>query len=185
MNSQKVYGPNSKASTKAAHDAEATLRLIASLLAPEGLEGRMIAGLHSAPRSGRVLSWPGSLAPTREWFRTAAAAAIAFAIVGGGWGVYSRVQPSSAKATMPRTGVGGGFSNAGAVRVPQTVPAPEAVHSAPAAVKPTPVKSDEAKPDDTVPVKKDHGKAATKSHQHQKAAGAKKASIQPPTPLAR
>ncbi len=44
--------------------AEATLRLIAQLPAPLGLEDRVLAGLNSAPRSGRLLHWPGIMNPT-------------------------------------------------------------------------------------------------------------------------
>ena len=101
MNSRNVFDPNSKSGTDAVRNAEDTLRLIANLPAPQGLEDRLIEGLRSAPRQGRVLSWPGAMSSSRDWLRTAAAAAIAFVIVGGGWGVYSRVQPGSAGATMP------------------------------------------------------------------------------------
>ena len=38
--------------------AEETLRLIASLPAPAGLEDRVHAALRAAPRRGRVLAWP-------------------------------------------------------------------------------------------------------------------------------
>ena len=38
--------------------AEETLRLIATLPAPAGLEDRVKAGLRSAPRRGTVISWP-------------------------------------------------------------------------------------------------------------------------------
>jgi hypothetical protein len=117
MNSQNPTRSYSNPGVAIARDAEATLRLIANLPAPEGLEDRVLAGLSSAPRSGRVLEWPGE-----AWLRTAAAAAIVFAIVGGGWGIYSRVQPANAVAAPPHVGNAGGFSNAGAVRVPQTVP---------------------------------------------------------------
>jgi hypothetical protein len=59
--------------------------------------------------------------------RSAAAAAIVFVVVGGGWGVYSRVQqPQAAKViTMPaRVAAPGGFSNAGAMRTPNTLNGP-------------------------------------------------------------
>jgi hypothetical protein len=100
---------------------EETLRLIASLPAPEGLEDRVHAALrvvatHQGPRQrilvdgvedndfrrpinragggnrSRVLAWPSGLNPQSSWMRTAAAAAIVFVVAGGGWGVYSRVQ---------------------------------------------------------------------------------------------
>jgi hypothetical protein len=62
--------------------------------------------------------------------RGAAAAAIVFVVAGGGWGIYSRVQPtpSARVIVMPvRTGVAGGFSNAGAMRTPQTLKGPVVV----------------------------------------------------------
>ncbi|MGC1462237.1 MAG: hypothetical protein WA802_08550 [Terracidiphilus sp.] len=105
--------------------AEATLRLIARLPAPQGLEERVNAGLRSAPRTGRVLQWPNALRPTSSWMRGAAAAAIVFVVAGGGWGIYMRVQPSQPArviAMPPR--VGAGFSSAGAMRTPQTLNGP-------------------------------------------------------------
>ena len=58
--------------------------------------------------------------------RGAAAAAIVFVVVGGGWGVYLRVQPVQAPKViaMPRVSAGGGFSSAGAMRTPQTLNGP-------------------------------------------------------------
>ncbi|MFZ0746516.1 MAG: hypothetical protein WAM85_19060 [Terracidiphilus sp.] len=111
-----------------AGEAEKTLRLIAGLPAPEGLEERVKAALRDAPRNGRILRWPSELDARRGWthssvLRCAAAAAIVFVVAGGGWGVYSRVQPTqSAKViAMPRVAAPGGFSNAGAMRTPQTL----------------------------------------------------------------
>ncbi len=99
-----------------ADSAEDTLRLIASLPAPAGLEERVHKALRAAPRSGRVLAWPaGFRARTvmqNHWMRAAAAAAIVFVVVGGGWGVYSRVQPGPAGKVivMPqRAPSSGGF----------------------------------------------------------------------------
>jgi hypothetical protein len=59
--------------------------------------------------------------------RTAAAAAIAFMVVGGGWGVYTRVeQGKTAKVVvMPLRAPGAvSFSSTGAVRTPTTIPGP-------------------------------------------------------------
>ena len=132
MNTQNAFGSNLDSAAQAAHSADATMRLLATLPAPDGLEKRVIAGLRSAPPSGRVLSWRGALNPTENWLRSAAAAAIVFVVIGGGWGVYSRVQTTNAVAPPPSTGANGAFSNAGAVRVPQTVPAPVVIQSLPA-----------------------------------------------------
>jgi hypothetical protein len=142
--------PGRAGSGAAAASAEETLRLIAHLPAPEGLPERVQAGLRahalSVPRRdrGRVLAWPAGLRPGSEWMRSAAAAAIAFIVVGGGWGVYSRVQPQQparAIAMPPRMAAPGGFSGANAMRTPNTLHGPllarpgnaaPAAHSAPA-----------------------------------------------------
>lgn len=106
--------------------AEETLRLIASLPAPEGLEKRIKAGLSTAPRKARILAWPAESA----WVRAAAAAAIVSVVIGGGWGVISLVQPSQATRVLavppvaPHGAAPSGFSNAGAMRKPQTLNRP-------------------------------------------------------------
>jgi len=109
-----------------AGEAEQTLRLIASLPAPKGLEDRVNAGLRAAPHRARVLAWPQPFSPASGWLRAAAAAAIVFVVAGGGWGIYSRVQPSqpTAGAAVPHVGAPGGFSEGGAVRRPQTLVGP-------------------------------------------------------------
>jgi hypothetical protein len=110
---------------------EDTLRLIASLPAPEGLEDRVHESLRAAPRGARVLAWPAGLRSTLRhesgWIRTAAAAAIVFVVVGGGWGVYTRVQhgqPAKVIVMPARMPGAGGFSGAGAIHTPQTLPRP-------------------------------------------------------------
>jgi hypothetical protein len=110
---------------------EATLRLIAGLPAPEGLEDRVRAGLAAAPRRGRVLAWPAALSLESGWMRSAAAAAIVFVVAGGGWGVYSRVQrpqPARVVVMAPRGPAQGGFASAGAMRTPQTLNGPVVTH---------------------------------------------------------
>jgi hypothetical protein len=132
--------------SSAASAAEETLRLIASLPAPEGLEKRIEAGLRVAPRRARILPWPARL--DNAWVRVAAAAAIVFVVIGGGWGVVSLVQPSQPArgnsvppVIAPHGTAPGGFSNAGAMRTPQTLDHPVVVTTpAPTvvpAVKPT------------------------------------------------
>jgi hypothetical protein len=115
-----------------ADSGEETLRLIAGLPAPAGLEERVHKALRAAPRKGRVLAWPARFRAKTvmesNWMRAAAAAAIVFVVVGGGWGVYSRVQPGPAGKVivMPqRMPSSGGFSGAGAIRTPQTIPGPK------------------------------------------------------------
>jgi hypothetical protein len=146
--------------------AEATLRLIAHLPAPEGLEDRVHAGLQAAPRSARVLAWPTPLAG--EWLRAAAAAAIVFVVAGGGWGIYAHVQPGHPVRGIagPRIAAPGGFTEGGAVRRPQTLVGPVVTH--PAVTAP-------AKP--KVPAKPAVMPTA-------KSAAASKAAIQPVSPVA-
>jgi len=124
MNSNLQFPVNREA---AAGSAEETLRLIARLPAPAGLEERVHAALHAAPRMGRVLAWPAQVRPESNWMRAVAAAAIVFVVVGGGWGVYSRVpqrQPAKVLVMPPQVPASGGFAGAGAIRTPQTLPGP-------------------------------------------------------------
>ena len=113
-------------------EEERTLRLIASLPAPEGIEDRVKAGLRSAPGQARIIAWPFKSVQGGRWMqntgvRAAAAAAIVFVIAGGGWGVYSHIQPAplptAVSAPQPLNS-GGGFNAAGAKRVPQTLEGP-------------------------------------------------------------
>jgi hypothetical protein len=119
---------------------DSTLRMIARIPAPEGLEERVLTGVLRASRKGRVLAWPAALRPESAWMRTAAAAAIVFVVAGGGWGVYSRVeQPQPAKVIVmpPRVAAPGGFSTAEARRRPQTLDGPVLAHPTIAAPKQT------------------------------------------------
>ncbi len=145
--------------------AEETLRLIASLPAPEGLEDRIDAALRSAPRRGRVLAWLTHLQPDRPWLRMAAAAAIAFVVVGGGWGVYFRVERQQAAKVIviPARGPAtGGFSNAGAIRTPQMLNLPVLAQPADAPVAgKKPVKTQSRK--SMKATRKKPGSAATKT----------------------
>ena len=116
---------------KASDGGEETLRLIAALPAPQGLEERVHEALRATPRPGRVLAWPARfrsrIALENHWMRTAAAAAIVFVIAGGGWGVYTRVEhgQNGKVVVMPApVPVPGGFSPAGAIRTPTTLPGP-------------------------------------------------------------
>lgn len=119
-------------SDAAANTVDATLRLIANLPAPEGLAERVQAGLRaemlSVPRRARLLQWPSALRPGHGLMRSAAAAAIVAVVAGGGWSVYSRVQPiqRARTVTMPHRPAAGGFSSAGAMRTPQTLNGPVA-----------------------------------------------------------
>jgi hypothetical protein len=132
------FRDNSVGGTGGSGGFEESLRVIARLPAPEGLEERVMAGVRAgAGRGARVLEFPAALRPGSTWMRSAAAAAIVFVVAGGGWGVYSRVQkPQAAKViTMPvREGAPGGFSNAGAMRTPNTLNGPVIMH--PVAPKP-------------------------------------------------
>ncbi len=117
----------------AARQAEETLRIIASLPAPQWLEDRITEALSKAPRTGRMLAWP---LPRERWMhsalvRGAAAAAIVCVVGAGGWGVYSHVHPNQAPkavAMPPHVAAPGGFSSAGAMRTPQTLNRPVLIH---------------------------------------------------------
>jgi len=126
--------------------ADETLRLIARISAPEGLEERVQAGLraasvarNSAAGKARILRWPVALRLENAWLQNlarAAAAAIVAMVVGVGWGISSRFQPAkpSSAIAVPPHGAGqsgqGGFSSAGAMRTPQTLNGPVVAHSA-------------------------------------------------------
>jgi hypothetical protein len=114
-----------------------TLRMIARICAPEGLEERVQAGLRTASPKARILRWPEALRLENAWIqnlaRTAAAATIVAVVVGGGWSVSSRfqsAQPTSAIAVPPLVTSQGGFSSAGAMRTPQTLNGPVVAHPA-------------------------------------------------------
>jgi hypothetical protein len=116
----------------ATNDAEQSLRLIASLPAPVGLEDRVKSGLRSSSSQTSVITWPLSSSNRSRWaqasyLRAAAAAAIVFVVAGGGWGVYARFGPApvpAADAVPQRFDGGGGLSPAGARRTPTTVEGP-------------------------------------------------------------
>ena len=120
---------------------DATLKLIATLPPPAGLEDRVFAGVIRAPRSGRLLDWPRPLY-ARDWVRSIAAALIVLAVGGGGWGIYSHVEQNvPGQATVaPRTMFQPrGFSSADVIRRPQTLNGPVVTKAEPlAAVKPVP-----------------------------------------------
>lgn len=118
------------ASTRvSAGDADATLRLIAELPVPEGLEDRVKSVLGKAPtgQTAKLLGWPARSWTQTAWARGAAAAAIVAAVAGGSWGVYARVQWHEAPVAIPHVGGLGGFSSANAVRTPKTLDVPTVV----------------------------------------------------------
>lgn len=123
-------------------EAEKTLRLIASLPAPEGLAERVRGGLHAGRNAGsradgRVLQWPArmassNLAGAREWLRSTAAAAIVCVVAGGAWWIYSSVPPTAGSAVAAPVHVrpAGGFSSASAIHTPDTLKGPVLTHEA-------------------------------------------------------
>lgn len=163
MNSQENFVPDSapgarKNTLATPASVDATLRLIATLTPPAGLEDRihasLLAQLKAADRPevvSRVLAWPSSRPVGPRWLqndllRSAAAAAIVAVVLGGSWGISSRIRPAaSAKgAALPNRVAGpGGFSSAGAMRTPQTLHGPVVLPgSAPLSLTPvSPVKS--------------------------------------------
>jgi hypothetical protein len=126
--------------TAEATDAERSLRLLASLPAPTGLEDRLKSGLRSASLHTSAIPWPLSSSGAARWaqsayIRGAAAAAIVLVVVGGGWGVHSRFQPapvpSAQVVPQPLSGGSGGLSTAGARRTPTTLEVPVIAAPAP------------------------------------------------------
>lgn len=113
-------------------ETEETLQLLAQLPAPADLEERLHAALKKAPRTGEVLSWPGSGGLARGWIngpflRGAAAAAIVMVVMGGSWAVYSHVQPAPVPQAIAQPRViapRNGFSSANAMRTPTTLNGP-------------------------------------------------------------
>lgn len=124
-------------------DVERTLRLMASVPAPEGIESRVKARLGEASRaverSGLLafLPVPGEWLHS-QWSRGFAAAAIVAIVAGSGWGVFSRVEPAQVENVMPvpQMHASGGFSTAGAMRTPQTLQGPVLSRPAAKPVKP-------------------------------------------------
>lgn len=106
-----------------------TLRLLASVPAPQGLEARLLAKLGEGPQPKRVLAWPLRTALAESaGMRAAAAALLVAALAGGGWGIVALTRPAqqagAARSTV-RSGMGGsGFSSAGAMRTPETLKGP-------------------------------------------------------------
>jgi hypothetical protein len=148
-----------------------TLRVIANLPAPEGLADRVQVRLRKAPRSTRILFWPPAFAPGIMGYghalRGAAAAAIVCVVVGGGWRIYSHVQPGPsarvilmpAPASPPR-----GFSTAGSMHTPD--PRPVILHQiAPQPSQPGPKQANpEEKSRSTKPTTGRRKLAAPSSH---------------------
>jgi hypothetical protein len=117
---------------RAAAEAEKTLRLIATLPAPAGIETRVKGRLHAPQAQSRVIEWPftslnGSGRNYGSGLRAAAAAAIVLIVAGGGWGVYShiRVAPVPTAVVAPQSpDRARGFSTVDARRTPQTLVGP-------------------------------------------------------------
>ncbi|MGB6974952.1 MAG: hypothetical protein WBD67_09740 [Terracidiphilus sp.] len=115
-----------------AEEAEATLRAVAQLPAVEGLEERVKTGVMDGLRGGvRPAADEDAIAGRRGWMHSAAmrglaAAAIVLIVVGGGWGAarYGRRQATPQSIGIPRVAPQGNFSNAGAMRTPQTLTQP-------------------------------------------------------------
>lgn len=123
-NSRNALDSNSPSEIGRPDSGEATLRVIAQLPPPAGIEDRVLASLRTARRSGRLFSWPSVLQPSEAWLRSAAAAAIVVVVAGGGWSIYLHVEPPKPNTTLAAPPQTGGFSSAGAMRTPQTVTGP-------------------------------------------------------------
>ncbi|HEV2133280.1 MAG TPA: hypothetical protein VGR47_03375 [Terracidiphilus sp.] len=120
-------GSHSPASADATlKDLDSTLRLLAKLPIPAGMEDRVFAGVLASPRKAKVLEWPQPL-HARDWVRSVAAAAIVLAVGSGGWSIYAHVeqnQPASGIVATRPVFPAGGFSSADMIRRPQTLNGP-------------------------------------------------------------
>jgi hypothetical protein len=123
--------------------AEETLRQIARLPAPQGLEDRLYMHLKAALlREPRRWEWLSFHDLNLDWLhgsalRAAAAVAIAAIVAGGGWGVAARIQPAALQGSVqPAPLSTPGFSSAGAIRTPQTLTGPVVETPATPAAKP-------------------------------------------------
>lgn len=129
-----TFGHENDRNAEPMSPAENTLRLIAQLPAPEGLEDRVKSELLTH-KSARVLRWPVWMTADGMFYanalRGAAAAAIVCIVAGGGWQIYSHVQgPPTAQAipaAVPAR-IGNGFSSAGAMRTPNSPNGPVLTH---------------------------------------------------------
>lgn len=119
------FGGKNKAS-----DAEETLRLLAHMPAPAGLEERVKNTLRMDSGAANVVAWPSDYRLKRRWTqstwaRCAAAAAIVVVVAGGSWSVYPHREATPApKAIALPHPVAHGFENANAMRTPQTLQGP-------------------------------------------------------------
>jgi hypothetical protein len=176
---------NPFAGSSGSGEFESTLRLLASLTAPEGLEERIEVGLRAGLRAAsrtdagkaRILAWLVALRMQNAWLRSslarsAAAAAIVLVVAGGSWGVYSHVQPiQPAKLVLPlRAAPQGGFSSAGAMRTPQTL-------NGPVIAPPVPTVTEKTKASPRT--------SRQTPHHRSKPAAAQKATAQSATPAAK
>jgi len=118
-------------------DAERTLRLLARVPVPDGLECRVHERLRVAPRQARVLAWP-TASHSSGWARGVAAAAIVLVVAGGSWGVYSRVAPGQPGKGVsgPHIAGPGEFTTGGVVRRPQTLQGPVVPPQSPVVARP-------------------------------------------------
>ena len=109
-------------------EADKTLRLIASLPAPEKLAERVREGVRSGAsrNGGRVLEWPIPARRGFDWLRGAAAAAIVGVVVGGAWWISASAPAAGGSAVAAPVHVrpAGGFSNAGAMHTPDMLNGP-------------------------------------------------------------
>jgi hypothetical protein len=186
MNPKNIFARDSDAYPNLSDPAalaslDETLRLIARLPAPAGLEDRIQAGVQAGVRAGLLASskaglkaesqagtrfgslllWPAQLKPQGAWMesaavRAAAAAAIVCVVLGGGWGIYSRfhsASPPTAISQPPRLAAPSGFSSAGAMHTPLTLNGPLVAQPA----------KTEASPDEAQAVKLPKATPATKA----------------------
>lgn len=106
------------------HEAEETLRMVATLPPPAELTDRVHQRLAVEKATARRRGFWSLWMPAQR-FQFAAAAILVVAVAGSTWSVYHTNRGSKIVAPVPRvadpSGIGGGFGTAGAERVPPTL----------------------------------------------------------------
>jgi hypothetical protein len=104
-------------------EAEETLRLLARLPAPEGLNDRIHSRLEMTTRPARrsFLASIWSLWMPAQRLQFAGAALLVLAVAGSTWSVYHTSNRAGNVTPVPPAGPSTSFGSAGAERVPQTL----------------------------------------------------------------
>lgn len=127
--------------------AEAALRRLATLPAPEGLEERLELRLRVAMREPAKTAprWRVWSLAAPVWVRAAAVMALVLAVAGGCWEIalhlnkQQEAHQQTAPLTAPAPTAGGGFATGNAIRTPRTLNGPTIPQAKVQQVEPTAV----------------------------------------------